>query len=99
MPALRRQGAHFAHFMVRYRADRGRAMTIANEPQPEKVVEFDFSKFWAGFGEFIAVVIFLVWLAVWRGFAIVCSWHWLIVPTFRSAPELSIPAAIGIAFL
>ena len=38
-------------------------------------------------------------MTIWRGFVIKMLWGWFVVTTFVGAPELSIPAAIGLAMM
>lgn len=36
---------------------------------------------------------------MWRGYILSIVWRWLIQPTFFGAPDLSIPAAIGVSMV
>jgi hypothetical protein len=49
-------------------------------------------------GYTFATLLLLVLGALWRGYVLCLLWAWFMVPTFK-APELSIPAAIGVALV
>lgn len=47
----------------------------------------------------VGTVVILGLGSVWSGFVLSIMWGWFITPTFEGAPELSIPAAIGISMI
>lgn len=51
------------------------------------------------FGLVVLIIVGIVTSAILNGYVLMKLWEWFIMPTFESAPALSIPVAIGVGLL